>query len=199
MCVTFPLWICALINKLKGWHSATESCVLLRTQTGTNTPTHTHTQFEDDGCLACWPCYPLPSQHILSKTFAVLALYYMSGWKSKGGDSEGNRDRKRETYSCCEMSAERTKKKCMTPLLFFPSFSSESEWLINNVVGVCGGLVGWWAGRDLVKMRFGGFCWVWQLSVGVCVREGDGVRPRQIGFAKRQCSRAIAKKLTHIN
>lgn len=128
VCYTFSLWICALINKLKGWHSHTypqSLCVpLLHTET--------YTQFEDNGCVACWPCYPLPSQHILSKTFAVQALYYMSDRERKRGDSEGNRDREREKLIAAEKCLLKGRKKWMTLPLFPPSLVFIRKWVIDQ-------------------------------------------------------------------
>lgn len=48
-----------------------------------HTDTHQHTQFEDDRCLPCWPCYSLPSQHILLQDLFCpsLTLYSMSELK----------------------------------------------------------------------------------------------------------------------
>lgn len=82
VCYTFSLWIWSINWKADIYtHTPTKPCVLLRTHIGTHI--NKHQQFQDDGCLACWPCYPLTSPHILSKTFAVLVLYYMSDRKRK--------------------------------------------------------------------------------------------------------------------
>lgn len=114
-------------ERLTSTHILAMSCALPHT----HVDTHIHAQVDNDRCLACWHCYPLPSQHMLLKTFAVLAVYYTICHR-EGDQTETEVERK--TYSCQELC---WKDKKYYAALFLLLISSENVWLINNVNGAC--------------------------------------------------------------
>lgn len=146
----------------------TKSCVLRCA----HTDTHQHTQFEDDRCLPCWPCYSLPSQHILLQDLCCpsLTLYSMSDIKRKKKESE---KRKRKLL-LKKTSADSIQQRWMTLLLFSPLFSPKSKWLISNASLLCNWMVN--SARSTQDEVFPDF-----VECDSCVRE----RTIQIGFPKR--------------
>lgn len=97
----------------------------------------------------------------------------------------------RKTYSCQELC---WKDKNDSAALFLLLISSENVWLINNANGVC--VSAWWTGQDLVKMSFGSFCCMWQLSAAVdfCICGNERDLARQ--FVKWQFSWTISPQKT---
>lgn len=119
------------INRKANKHTHTvpaKSCVLRCA----HTDTHQHTQFEDDRCLPCWPCYSLPSQHILLQDLCCpsLTLYSMSEIKRKKKDRKWEKKEKAaaEKNTCRQHSTKVNDSAALFSPVFIKKQVIDQQW-----------------------------------------------------------------------